>query len=263
MTDEKKEFTAEELKQKLAEVTQTSIEDQAKTFLRAFVLEFQGNFEEVLELAAEFKKYAPNPEENSLVRELDEHQAHIFLEKRGETATVVELRDALAEIDLDKNRNVAFIEYVLWKFHKNLSQLFTPPKGGASPEALAMLDKAIEDFQKVIAEREAREKKMEELKKIADGEGVKAMAAKNELAQLQAADQLEQNKREVTLAAAKRRAEKVVADDDYEAKERERALKAEEKRVAEEKAKKDADEAAAKEASRKRLADRAAAFEGK
>ena len=40
-------------------MTATSIDDQAKTFLRGFVTEFSGKFEEVLDLAEEFKKFAP------------------------------------------------------------------------------------------------------------------------------------------------------------------------------------------------------------
>ena len=48
------------------------------------------SFEEVLDLAEEFKKYAPD---TGVVRELEEDQAHLFLERRGETLTVVELRD--------------------------------------------------------------------------------------------------------------------------------------------------------------------------
>jgi hypothetical protein len=42
---------------------------------------------------------------------LDEHQAHIFLEKKGEAATVVEFREKMKQIDLDFNKRVSAIEY--------------------------------------------------------------------------------------------------------------------------------------------------------
>ena len=42
---------------KLKELTDLSIDDQTKAFLRAFVSEFQGKFEQVLDLAEEFKTY--------------------------------------------------------------------------------------------------------------------------------------------------------------------------------------------------------------
>ena len=71
--------------------------------MRSFVSDFFGNFDEgkhdgktpshhtaVLDLAEEFKKYAPKAGD---VRELEEDAAHLFLEKRGETMTIVELRD--------------------------------------------------------------------------------------------------------------------------------------------------------------------------
>ena len=47
----------------------------------------------VLDLSDEFKKYAPK---EGVVRELEEDAAHLFLERRGETMTVVELRDGKA-----------------------------------------------------------------------------------------------------------------------------------------------------------------------
>lgn len=45
--------------------------------------------------------------------QLDEHQAHIFLEKKGEAATVVEFREKMKQIDLDFNKRVSVAEYPL------------------------------------------------------------------------------------------------------------------------------------------------------
>jgi hypothetical protein len=219
----------------------------------AFVMDFQGNFNEVLDLAEEFKKYAPK---DGTVRELDEHAAHIFLEKLGETETVRALRDHLRSIDIDFNKKVAFIEYLLYKYKKNLKDLLYPT-GKASPEALAALEKAIEMYQKVLAERAAREKKMADLEKIASAGGVKGLAAKNELEQMRAADQLEQNRKEITAAASKRKAEKAAKGDDGA---REAALKVEQARVAEEKRKKEEEELRQRQASRDRLKAKANLF---
>jgi len=44
-----------------------------------------------------------------------EYSAHIFLEKRGETLTVKDLRDYMKLLDLDANHAVAMIEYLLFK----------------------------------------------------------------------------------------------------------------------------------------------------
>jgi len=49
----------EDYRRQFADITHNqSIDDQAMTFLRAFVGEFQGKFEEVLKLAEEFKSFA-------------------------------------------------------------------------------------------------------------------------------------------------------------------------------------------------------------
>ena len=55
----KKQLSKEEIQKKFEEVTAGSIDDQATFFLRSFVSEFAGNFEEVLKLAEEFRKYTP------------------------------------------------------------------------------------------------------------------------------------------------------------------------------------------------------------
>lgn len=93
------------------------------------------------------------------VRELEEDKAHLFLERRGETMTVKELRDgkdaffclllismdcftALREIDVDKNNKVCFIEYCMFKYEKTLEQLFAE-KPKSSAELLRQLEEAI------------------------------------------------------------------------------------------------------------------------
>lgn len=48
-------------------------------------------------------------------KELDELQAHMFLEARGETKTVKDMREELREIDIDNNNYVAFIEYLMFR----------------------------------------------------------------------------------------------------------------------------------------------------
>jgi len=255
-------LTQEQLTTKFKEVTRLSVTDQAKTFLHAFVLEFQGSFEEVLDISSDFSKYIRK--ENQV--DLEEDAAHLFLEKRGETLTVVELRENLKkEVILEKNHNVSFIEYLLWKYHKSATDLLSPPTGTVPPELLAALDKAIADYQVVLAERKVREEKMAKLAEIAAQGGVKGKAAQNELDQMKAQDQLEQNKKELTNAAAKRKAQKLVDDKEAHAKieqaKREAALKAEQERLAEEKRRKEEEEAQKKAESRARLKNKAALWQ--
>lgn len=245
----KKELTAEEMKAKFTEVTKTNIDDQATAFLRSFVGEFGGRFEEVLDLAQEFKKYAPKQGE---VRELEEDAAHLFLEKRGETLTVTELRDALREIDLDKNHKVSFIEFLLWKFKKSLKEFFTE-KPGDIAHLLAQLEEAIKLYQVTLAERAKREEHMKDLEKLAEQGGVKGMKAKHELEAMLHEDELARNKKEVEAAAKKRMAQRAVDNGDPFAEEQ--------KRVAAEKKKKEEEEKKQREEARARLKAKASAFQ--
>lgn len=244
----------EELYTKFKEAAALPVDDQAKVFLRAFAVDFQGAFEEVLDVANEWKKYGGGGM-------VDEFQAHLFLEKRGETLTVAALREKLkVEVDIEKNRQVAFIEYALWKWGKKLVDMFFPDVP-VDPAALAALEKAIDDYQKVLAVRAARDQKMAELEATAALGGVKGMAAKAQLEQMKSEDLLEQNRREVTSAANKRKAQRVVDDVETRRKEEERkreeTLKLEQARLAEEKKRKEEEEARAKEESRRRLKEKA------
>lgn len=91
--------------------------------------------------------------------DLDEVQAHIFMEKLGETMTVVALRKILKELDLDMNRRLSLSEYLLGKHKKNPSELVEASQGGQAEAALltaaqdavdkaaSALDEAITDAQ--------------------------------------------------------------------------------------------------------------------
>ena|SRR3990167_4540190 len=240
-----------------AEIVSKPVDEQAVFFLKVFVLEFQGNFEHVLDTAQHFKKFAPSQEN---VKDLPEFETHLFLEKRDETLTVRALRENLkSEITLDKNHNVAFIEYLLWKYNHTLHDLFHP-SGQPDPALVRALELAIIEYQKVLAAKAAREEKMAQLEAIAAKGGVKGMAAKNELEQMRSEDLLAQNKNEITSAAKKRFAQKAVEADDGSAA-REKALKEEQARVAEEKRMAEEAEKRKAEDSKARLKARAALWQ--
>ncbi|MES1913935.1 MAG: hypothetical protein MHM6MM_006078 [Cercozoa sp. M6MM] len=239
--------------ERFSEVTKKSMREQAKFFLNRYVLEFKGNFEEVLDLQVQFSKYKEFDEDT----ELTPHNSHLFLEALGETRTVRDLRDNLRTIDLDTNGRLALIEYLLFKYGKSVEDLFA--SSGASAEVIAAFNKAVEEYEAVLAVRAAREKKIEQLRALVAKGGVRGLTAKAELEQMLAQDQLEQNRAEVTSAARKRRAQRAVEQDDGSAA-REAALREEQDRLkAEAEAKKKAEEEA-RAASRARLAARAALF---
>lgn len=250
---------------KFCELTAKGINAQAKHFLHAFVLEFQGNFEEILDLAGQFGKCAGDD------RELEEMEAHRFLEKRNETVTVKKLRDWLHNIDLDKNHKISFIEYLLYKYEKTIEQLFAPPAAfekRPSPEALALLDEAIDKYQGIVAYKAACEKKMEGFNKVieegkaSDAKGKQKIAAADagkELSELQGAMQIKLQKDKMNAKGAKKRAQQAVEDSMRDCD----PIKQEEERVAKFKKEKEEAQAKAKAESKAKLAARAAMFEGK
>lgn len=222
------------------------VDQQADNFLRAFVAQFNGSkFEDVLELASSFKKFLNSTSNASL----EEHLAHQFLEKRGETATAAALREKLKLIDSDHDHRLSFLEYALYKYDKSIATFFVelhnPERGGG-----AAFLRAVEEYRAVLAVREARETKMADLEKLAAAGGVKGMAARNTLEQMKSEDQLAMNKAEITSAANKRKAEKNKVDPFEE--ERARA-EADAKRLEEEKK-------AERDQARARLAAKAAMF---
>jgi hypothetical protein len=83
--------------------------------------------------------------------ELDEFQAHKFLESLGETLTVVALRDRLRQIDLDFNRRVALIEYLTVRYGKTAEQVINAPQGD-NAEKLAAAQAKFDAVQRAYAE---------------------------------------------------------------------------------------------------------------
>jgi len=245
-------------KDKLDEITGMTVQQQAKAFLKAFVLEFRGSFQQVLDCAADFSKYAGADRKAApdSIRRLDEVQAHVFLEHRGETLTVKDMRDKLSQIDIDHDGKVSFIEYALFNWKHTLKELFTPPNN-VPPEVMAAFEKAVSEYEAVLAKKKAREDKMSDLEQTSKSSGVLAMKAKAELAQMKSEDLLAHNKAEVTTAAQKRKMERAINDGDAAAKMREEAHREEEAKLAEEKRRKEEEERKKREDSRKNLAAKA------
>mmetsp|Transcript_47699 Transcript_47699/g.120085 ORF Transcript_47699/g.120085 Transcript_47699/m.120085 type:complete len:269 (+) Transcript_47699:56-862(+) len=241
------------------------VDAQVEFFLKSFIFALGDDWKKVVELSKTYAKYLRDNAAGQ--KSLDATQAADFLQHNDATRTALERRKEVRDVDLNFDDYLDFIELalllfkgmILTEYYKRvgeacphdlskggvgvtgvgfelLDELFTMPTA-LSPE----LEKAIEEF---AAQKRARSEKMRSLEEKAAGGGVRAMSAKNELAQMNAADVTEMNRLEITLNAAKRRAGKQSG---------EAALK--EKKQQEEQQQK-----ASREASRQRLAERAALF---
>jgi len=235
---------------KLKEITDLSIDEQTKNFLRAFVHDFQGKFEAVLDLAEEFKTYATGKD-----GQLDEHQTHIFLEKKGEAATVVEFREKMRDIDLDFNKRVSVTEYLLFKYKKTLKDLF---EAKPSAHLIKLLEDAITQYQAVFKAKKEREAKIAELEKIVAQGGKDAAKAKAELKGLQGHDTTKDASDEISALANKLKAKRALANPEEENKRiQEEAFKEEQARVAAEQRKKEEEDKRKAEESKQRLKEKA------
>jgi len=135
--------------------------------------------------------------------DLDEFWSHKFLETVGNTLTVMEMRAALKEIDVDNNKRMSLLEYLIYRYKQTVKELLSRPQGTNED-----LIKAQEALQAVQSEIRKIESKKSELEEKSAGEGVKAMQAKNELEQLLKKDNTELNKAMFTAEAAVRKASK-------------------------------------------------------
>ena len=225
-------------------------------------LQLYDRFDEILEVGHTFTPFAMKSP--GTPGEADEMQAHIFFEKRGEVLTVSEMREKMKDIDLDKNHNMAFIEYLLFTYDKTVQDLLDPTHED-DPALVAMLEKAIADYQKVLAETDDRAEKMDKLAAAAAKGGVKAIAAKHELEAMKTQDETDRRRRELTAAAAKKKLARQIKKDTEGRKakaeaEQAAAAKQEQERIATLEREKAVTKRKQKEASRQRLAARAAMF---
>jgi len=256
----------DKFREKFAELVASPLDDQTAFFMKSFIFALGDDWKQVSIISTHFKKYLG--EQNETL-DLDLVQAADFLQKNGKTRTAMQRKEELEDIDLNNDGRIGLTEYLLlhykvmvleeyFKRHEIaptvsleneaiglkgvgdmlLEELFTMPMG-INPE----IEEAIAAF---MADKKAKEAKMTDLQQKADIGGVKGLAAKNELAQMNAVDSTQENKTELTLQAARRRAAKYSAADQLDKQQKKEKDAVEQKR----------------RASRANLAQRAAMFSG-
>jgi len=129
--------------------------DQGKAFLNAYWDQHSGEAENIWTWAHKFAELDLDKKAEGC--DLDEFNAHRFLETLKETKTVRQMRSEIKEADLDFNRRLALIEYCIWKYKKNVGDFIKIPQGGKKEEveeAQRMLDAVTEAFTE--ADRSAK-----------------------------------------------------------------------------------------------------------
>jgi len=194
--------------------------------------------------------------------DLDEFEAHKFLESLGETLTVMALREKLRQIDVDNNNRMALIEYLIFKYSKSVEAVVNAPQSDNKEELekaskmLEVAEAALSDMQTKLEEQKqllAVQKKAEEENKAAlaelkkqeddyhnrcadleaktkEGTIVQKNKAVQELAQLKSEDPLPLRKAKITQESAVRKAEKARKEVEEKTKQVEAATKEAEKK---------------------------------
>jgi len=179
---------------------------QGTFFLNAFWNEVRGDAEQIWQWGQKFKELdkAGGSDGNSL----DEFWGHKFLEVSGEPLTVIKMREVLREIDINNDKRMCLLEYLLYFYKQTLKELLSRPQSTNE-----MLERAQEALRVVQDEIDKIEKQKAELEAAAEGSGVKANAARAELQQLLVRDNTDLNRSVITAEAAVRKAQKLGGED--------------------------------------------------
>jgi len=140
---------------------------------------------------------------------LDEFSAHRFLQAISETKTVKEFREIIRETDLDFDKRIALLEYLLFANKKSIADFLAKkpplePATNGNPELM----KAAQALNEVRTQINKIEDRKNTLDKESELGGIKGTRAKNELQQLLSSDPTELNRALLTAEAALRKVQK-------------------------------------------------------
>jgi len=159
-----------DIKEKFNDITKLNYADQAKWYLNGFWNKgAQAESESVWKYTHKFIELDDKKKADGC--ELDEFQAHKFLESLGETLTVVALREKLRKIDLNQNGKMGLVEYLCFKYSVTVQQIVEAPQGDNADEvreAASKLQKVQEALIHVQTQIEQQKKMLEEQRKAAE-----------------------------------------------------------------------------------------------
>lgn len=106
----RKKRSFEELSVEFGELANKELADQEELFLKSFIFALP-DWQAVGKLSKAFQKYALETQTGEI--DLDFVQAADFLQRNGKTRTSAERKLEVADVDLDNNKRISFIEYLL------------------------------------------------------------------------------------------------------------------------------------------------------
>jgi len=208
-----------DLAAKFAELNRMKYADQAKWFLNGFWDTLSNESEAMWKCTQKFIELDVEKKANG--SELDEFYSHKFLESLGETLTVLALRDKLKKIDLDCDGKMALLEYLTFRYKKNIKEVVNAPQGGNQKEVNEAADKlqavqdALKDLQLQLEQQHAAveaQKAAEAEQKRTYAESMKALEASTQAAELSEKASIDANQALEAQRAAEEIVKKAEAD---------------------------------------------------
>lgn len=126
-----------------------------------------------------------------------------------EMTAVVRKKELRERVDVNFDGRISFLEFLLYQYNASPKDLMARQSGKQLPEEVLAAMRALEEVNKRVRAYETEKARLEEESKLNGGQGIKALKAVNELAQLQSSPLWEQiNKALITAEAAVRIASK-------------------------------------------------------
>jgi len=155
----------EKYRKKFGDYSNKPYAEQSKLFLNAFwddVVAKKIDAEEIWKFTQKFIELDQKLHAGG--HDLDEFEAHKFLESLGETMTVMALRERLRTIDLDSNNRMSMCEYLVFKYKKTVADFCNAPQGDNKKE----IDEAQEKVDSASKALAVAQEKLEESKAAAE-----------------------------------------------------------------------------------------------
>jgi len=168
-----------ELVEKFNQISSRNFSGQAKWMLNGFWQELEPEAEKIWGFVELFVKLEEtNKAEGS---SLDEFSSHRFLESLGETMTIIKLRETLRTIDLDNDKRMSLIEYLMYRYKKSPAEVCNAPQG-ENKEGIARAQAMVAEAQAAVEECVAKYEKAKEIESAAAAAEAEAKAKAAEAA---------------------------------------------------------------------------------
>merc|ERR1719394_191628 len=190
-----------EVSAQLTEVTRgMNYQQQGAFFLNAYWREYSADAETIWEYSLAMA--ALDQKDGADGNCLDEHNARRFMQDLGMAMARQAYLDAMRQIDVNNDRKMSLLEFLLFKYGLSPADLVARPQDGMTDALENALAREVAAYQ-AIADLDAEKAELEE---VANSGGVKAMRAKQQLANFKteeyraAEHEVNQAKRAVTKA---------------------------------------------------------------